>query len=347
MYHRFFGLSKDPFGMTPDPAFLFLTLPNREAVASLTYSILSRKGVILLTGDAGTGKTTLLRCVFQSIPWTRVRFSAVFNPTLTPAEFLELTLLDFGITDIPASKAQRLILLQQFLIQECEAGRVVVLLVDEAHKLPLVVLEEIRLLSNLELAAAKQLQIVLAGETELSNLLKCQDLRQLKQRVAVRLVLQRLSPTDIGQYIQHRWQTAGANRPHPFQLDAVARIAQYSQGIPRLVNALCDNALMLMYAQGQSAIGAAQIEEVARDLDLLEAPAPSALAMPKPPPNVEREGNIAKVNGHLHGIANRPDLSPLRFRLSKDVRPRRPALSCAYDKNTSSNWAFPNVEIRR
>ena len=303
--------------MTPDPAFLFLTLPNREALASMTYSILSRKGVVVLTGDAGTGKTTLIRCVFQSIPWTRVRFSAVLNPTLTPAEFLELALLDFGITDVPASKAQRLSRLQQFLIEECQERRVVVLVVDEAHKLPLDVLEEIRLLTNFELAAAKQLQILMAGQTELGDMLNRHDLRQLKQRIAVRLVLHPLCATDVDQYIQHRWQTAGATGPHPFQPDVVARIVQCSQGIPRLVNALCENALMLAYAKGQATIGAALMDQVVRDLDLLEGPGPSALATPKPPPEVEREANIPGVNGHLNGIANRTE-PWLRFRLSKD-----------------------------
>src|SRR5712692_6164077 len=143
MYYQFFGLRTEPFSMTPDPAFLFLTAAHREALAGLTYSILSRKGFVVLTGDAGTGKTTLLTRIFQSIPTSRVRFSVVLNPTLTPSEFLELALLDFGMTDIPASKAQRLTLLQQFLIDAHKRNQVVVLVVDEAHKLSPEVLEEI------------------------------------------------------------------------------------------------------------------------------------------------------------------------------------------------------------
>jgi general secretion pathway protein A len=269
MYHKFFGLSKDPFSMTPDPAFLFLTAPHREALAGLTYSILNRKGFVVLTGDAGTGKTTLLSRIFQSIPSARARFSVVLNPTLTPAEFLELMLLDFGLSDIPTSKAQRLTLLQQFLIEVYQNRQVAALVVDEAHRLPPDVLEEIRLLSNFELAEAKLLQIVLSGQTELGDLLNRQDLRQLKQRVSVRLAIHPLSAAGVEHYIQHRWQKAGATTAHPFDAAALARVAQCSRGIPRLVNSLCDNALMLAFAEGETLIGDAQILEAARDLDQL------------------------------------------------------------------------------
>lgn len=346
MYHPFFGLSKDPFSMTSDPAFLYLTLANREALASMTYSILNRKGVVVLTGDAGTGKTTLIRRVFQSIPWTRVRFSAVLNPTLTPAEFLELVLLDFGITDVPASKAQRLILLQQFLIEECQERQVAVLVVDEAHKLPLGVLDEIWLLTNFQLATAQQLQILMAGQTELGDMLNRHDLCQLKQRVAVRLVLHRLSATDVDQYIQHRWQTAGASGPHPFQHDMVARIAQCSQGIPRLVNALCENALMLAYAKGHATIGAALIDQIVRDLDLLEERGSSALATPKPPPGAEREQNIPSVYGHLNGTANRAE-PLLRLRLSKHSDRRNQPSPVPTTKRIFGDLNPPNREITR
>jgi len=272
MYNQFFGLTKDPFRMTPDPAFLFLTSAHREALAGVTYAILNRKGFVVLMGDAGTGKTTLLTRIFQSIPSSRVRFSVVLNPTLTPAEFLEMALLDFGISEIPVSKAQRLTLLQQFLIDAHREGQVAVLVIDEAHKLPADVLEEIRLLSNFELAEAKLLQIVLAGQTELGDVLNRQDMRQLKQRIAIRLAIHPLSITGVEHYIAHRWTKAGATKPHPFHPDAVSRIAEYSRGIPRLVNALCDGALMLAYAEDNTIVGARNIMEVAGDLDLLHAP---------------------------------------------------------------------------
>src|SRR6266446_3530386 len=255
--------------MTPDPSFLFLSAAHREALAGLTYAILSRKGFAVLTGDAGTGKTTLLTRVVKSVPESRARFSVVLNPTLTPSEFLELVLLDFGIPDVPVSKAQRLKTLREFLVQAFQHRQVPVLVVDEAHKLPPDVLEEIRLLSNFELPEGKLLQIVLAGQTELGDLLNRQDLRQLKQRIAVRLAIAPLSASDVAHYIQHRWQRAGASQPHPFQPEAIRAIVQYSHGIPRLVNVLCDNALMLAYGEGTSVIGTPQIGEAARDLDLL------------------------------------------------------------------------------
>lgn len=292
--------------MTPDPAFLFLTAPHREALAGLTYAILSRKGFVVLTGDAGTGKTTLLGRIFQSVPPARVHFSVVLNPTLTPSEFLELALLDFGITNVPASKAQRLTLLQQFLIEAHQQQRVAVLVVDEAHKLPPDVLEEIRLLSNFELADTKLLQIVLAGQTELGDLLNRQDMRQLKQRIALRLAIHPLSSTGVAHYIQHRWQKAGAINPHPFQPDAVARIAEYSRGIPRLVNVLCDNALTAAYAENRLVVGDVQIFEAAKDLDLLGAPRRLSQTPPRAAPvYAERKANpVRAMSGQTNGTAN-------------------------------------------
>jgi general secretion pathway protein A len=311
MYHQFFGLKKEPFSMTPDPAFLFLTAAHREALAGLTYSILNRKGFVVLTGDAGTGKTTLLTRILQSIPATRARFSVVLNPTLTPAEFLELALLDFGISNVPDSKAQRLTVLRQFLLEAFEKRQAPVLVVDEAHKLPPDVLEEIRLLSNFELPEGKLLQIVLAGQTELGDLLNREDLRQLKQRVAVRLAIHPLSASDVEHYILHRWQKAGAITPHPFEPEAVNRIAHCSRGIPRLVNVLCDNALMLAYGEGITAVGAKQIAEVAGDLDLLDAkvrsnrPAPAQM-------KADANGFGAGVgNGRMAAAANGAPPLPL------------------------------------
>ena len=307
MYHQFFGLQKEPFSMTPDPALLFLTAAHREALAGLSYSILSRKGFVLLTGDAGTGKTTLLSRIFQSIPPSRALFSVVLNPTLTPAEFLELALLDFGIQDIPASKAQRLVLLERFLTEASRKQQVPVLVVDEAHKLSPEVLEEIRLLSNFELAESKLLQIVLAGQTELGALLNREDLRQLKQRIAVRLAIHPLSLSDVHLYIQHRWMKAGGTQPHPFHSDAVTRIAQWSRGIPRLINVLCDNALMLAYGEGTRNIGTTEIMEVASDLDLLDSRGRTPRAVQSQAAadqtGVERNGRMAVA---VNGVSNPP-----------------------------------------
>ena len=183
MYQSYFGLTKEPFSMTPDPAFLFLTGAHREALAGLSYAILGGKGFVVLTGDAGTGKTTLLTKMLRSIPPARAAFSVVLNPLLSPDEFLEMALLDFGVKEVPASKAQRLVLLREFLSQSRKQGKISVLVVDEAHKLAPAVLEEIRLLSNFELAETKLLQIVMAGQNELATVLNREDLRQFKQRI--------------------------------------------------------------------------------------------------------------------------------------------------------------------
>ena len=268
MYQSFFGLKKEPFAMTPDPAFLFMTGAHREALAGLTYAILGGKGFVVLTGDAGTGKTTLLTKMLRSIPPARASFSVVLNPTLSPDEFLELALLDFGVAEVPASKAQRLLLLRNFLTESRQQGRISVLVVDEAHKLAPPVLEEIRLLSNFELADAKLLQIVMAGQNELANVLNREDLRQLKQRISVRLTLPALSRTDVEHYVRHRWTKAGGTPAHPFTAEAVGQIAQWSTGIPRLVNVLCDNALVIAFGEGATEVTAKHVAEVAADLDL-------------------------------------------------------------------------------
>src|SRR6266704_179334 len=171
MYNQSFGLRKNPFNMTPDPAFMFFTAQQHEALVGLTYAILQRKGFVVLTGQAGTGKTTLLARVLHFLPGSRLQFSVVTNPTLTPSEFLELALLDFGMTEIPASKAQRLWKLQKLIMEGQQNGKVSALIVDEAHKLSPEVLEEIRLLGNFEEADQKLLQILLVGQAELNEIL--------------------------------------------------------------------------------------------------------------------------------------------------------------------------------
>ena len=278
MYNLSFGLRRNPFNMTPDPAFLFLTPQHREALVGLTYAILQRKGFVVLTGQAGTGKTTLLARVLQFLPGSRLQFSLVTNPTLTPSEFLELALLDFGLTEIPASKAQRLWKLQKLILDGHHKGRVSALVVDEAHKLSPEVLEEIRLLGNFEDADQKLLQILLVGQTELNDVLNRQDLRQLKQRIGVRLVIGPLSTSDVSQYIRHRWVVAGGTHP-PFTAQAVAGIAAASGAIPRLVNSLCDNALTIAFAEGVKEVQARHVQMAAADLQLAD---PAAHSQPGP-----------------------------------------------------------------
>jgi general secretion pathway protein A len=277
MYLQAFGLKKNPFGMTPDPGFLYLTAQHREVLAGLAYSILDRKGFVVLIGDAGTGKTTLLTRVLEYLPAERIQTSVILNPTLTPAEFLEMALADFGITDIPDSKARRILKLQEFLLKARSNGKICALIVDEAHKLNPEVLEEIRLLGNFEDSDAKLLQILLIGQSELSEVLNREDLRQLKQRVAMRFTINPLSAAEVGTYIQHRWSRAGGSAT-PFQSEAVEEIAKCSRCIPRVINVLCDNTLMLALSKGENAVTRKLVQETAKDLQLTGVP-PAAPAV--------------------------------------------------------------------
>jgi general secretion pathway protein A len=295
MYAQAFGLVREPFSMTPDPGALFMTEPHREALAGLTYAILTHKGFVVLTGDAGTGKTTLLAHVLDSLPSKEIVSSVILNPLLTPAEFLEMALIDFGVTDVPASKAQRLIALQHLLMKVREKRRTAVLVIDEAHKLSPELLEEVRLLSDFELPDDKLLQIVLSGQNELGPLLNREDLRQLKQRIAVRVPIRALSAEETARYIQHRWRHAGGASAAPFDAEAVELVAAASRGIPRLVNALCDNALLLAFADGLKSVTARQVREAARDLDVALRPAPLEAETPRAPvtPAAEEETGAA------------------------------------------------------
>jgi general secretion pathway protein A len=292
MYTAFFGLTKKPFNMTPDPAFLYLTDQHREALAGLTYAILDQKGFLALSGMAGAGKTTLLAWVLQKLPVTKVQSSVILNPTLTPSEFLEMAMLDFGITDIPESKAHRLWTLQKFLLKGQREEKVSVLIVDEAHKLSPEVLEEIRFLGNFESAEAKLLQVVLVGQSELDELLSRPELWQFKQRISVRLSLEPLGASEVGDYIQHRWRVAGGGEHAPFVSDAVINIAKWSKGIPRLINSICDNALVHSFAECSRTVGPDHVRMAARDLLLIDKPielvAPVPMPAPVPRPSTPR-----------------------------------------------------------
>jgi general secretion pathway protein A len=281
MYSQYFGLTKHPFELTPDPAFLFLTRQHREGLAGLAYSILERKGFLLLTGAAGLGKTTLLAWLLEKLAPGRVSSSVILNPLLTPAEFFELVLLNFGVADVPDSKARRLQLLRKLLDEGTAEGRIHVLIVDEAHKLDAELLEEVRLLGNFQSTGSALLQILLIGQNELDETLCRPGLWQFKQRIAVRLELQPLVPAEVQLYIEHRWRTAGGSLPVPLAADAVAAVTDLSGGTPRLVNSLCDNALILAFAEDQRQVTAAHIRTAAADLRL--TPLPPAAALPPLP----------------------------------------------------------------
>ena len=267
MYTDFFGLKTLPFNLTPDPEYFYVSSQHGEALAALTYAIRERKGFVVLTGDAGTGKTTLLSTVISRLPAGQIQSSILLNPILTPAEFLEFVMLDFGIGSVPTSKAQRLWKLQEFLLQTYRENRIAILVIDEAHKLGVDLLEEVRLLGNFEYGAHKFLQIVLLGQCELDDLLDRQDMRQLKQRVALRVFIDPLPAAEVGKYICFRWTKAGG-LGIPFTPEAVARVTEFSRGIPRVVNTLCDTALLAVYGEGRRSVAAHDISEAGANLGL-------------------------------------------------------------------------------
>jgi general secretion pathway protein A len=277
MYNEFYGLQKAPFNLTPDPEFLYLTAQHREALAGLTYAILARKGFVVLTGNAGTGKTTLLTRILEHLPAGRIQSSVIVNPTLTPSEFLEATLLDFGFKDIPSSKAQRISILQSFLWKGQREGKITALIVDEAHKLSLEVIEEVRLLGNFESASEKLLQILLVGQSELDELLNRESLRQFKQRISLRLAIEPLSGKEIEHYIQYRWMKAGGSEA-PFSAGAIDCIGQASQGIPRVINVLCDNALMQAFGEESASVEVRHALAACRELQFGQ-PLPKSIAV--------------------------------------------------------------------
>ena len=256
MYLESFGLKKKPFSLTSDPSMLYFTDSHREALAVLCYGLLERKGLILLLGHAGTGKTTLLARAVLGLPPSRVQFASIVNPTFTSAEFMETVLLGFGIREIPASKPQRLARLEKYLLQTQMEGKIAALVVDEAHKLSADALEEVRLLGNLERRSEKLLQIILAGQNELAA-----------------TMLRPLAAAEVGRYIACRWARAGGRQRAPFSPQAVELAARVSQGIPRLINVVCDNALMVAFGEQSQVVEASHVSQSSVELDLLDGAA--------------------------------------------------------------------------
>jgi general secretion pathway protein A len=272
MYLTFFNLKTAPFSTAPDPALLYQTASHQDAIAGLYYSIVSRKGFAALVGDAGTGKTTCIRAVLRKLLQTyegRMHFAWIVNPLLSRDEFLEFLLLEFcGGETPPASRAQQIRKLQKVLFQMSKQDHLAILIVDEAHKLSPELLEEIRLITNIETAQGKLLQIVLAGQTELRGLLNREDLRQVKQRIAVRLRLEALDAAQVRTYVEHRWSRAGGSSPSPFDARAIDALTVFSAGIPRLINILCDNALLFAFSDSCRTVTQSYVEEAASELEL-------------------------------------------------------------------------------
>jgi len=270
MYKAFYSLKRNPFEITPDPSFLFPTRRHNEALAALYYGVRRHKGFVVLTGEVGTGKTLLLRCLLQLLKDSKdVKYAYVFNGRLSPLEFLQYIAGDLGLPASGKNKSELLLQLAGYVVSRGEKKLTTVLVVDEAHHLSADILEEIRLLTNLETANEKLLQILLVGQPELDQKLDSVDLRQLKQRVALRSHLSALDLNEAKGYIERRLQLAGSPAPSTlFPLEAIAAIHRHSRGIPRLINTICENGLIAAYAKNSTTVTSEMIDGIAKDFRL-------------------------------------------------------------------------------
>jgi len=271
MYKTFFNLTRNPFDLTPDPAFLFPTKRHNEALAALYYGVRQHKGFVVVTGEVGTGKTLLLRCLLRLLKQSKdVAYAYLFNSRLSSTEFLQYILSDFGLSASGKNKTELLLDLSQFLVSRGAQKLTTVLIVDEAHHLSADILEEVRLLTNLETAEDKLLQIVLVGQPELDGKLDSVGLRQLKQRIALRARLDSLDGNETKGYIERRLQIAGtgAQANTLFSEPAIDAVHRHSRGFPRLINTICENALIAAYARQMQRVTPEVIDDVAREFRL-------------------------------------------------------------------------------
>ncbi|MFY9645179.1 MAG: AAA family ATPase [Terriglobales bacterium] len=269
MYKSFYKLKRNPFEITPDPSFLFPTTRHNEALASLFYGVTAHRGFVVLTGEVGTGKTLILRSLLGLVQRRDVAFALVFNPSLSPLEFIRYIASDFGLPVANQAKDELIRMLNTFLVRRHQQGLTSLLVVDEAHHLSAEIMEEIRLLTNLETSQQKLLQIVMAGQPELDQKIDGHDLRQLKQRIALRCHLEALTLDETREYMRRRLQIAGASTADEiFPEMAIEAVFRHSRGIPRLINTVCENALLSGYARQMTSISPEIIDGVARDLRL-------------------------------------------------------------------------------
>jgi len=246
MYTNYYGLKEKPFNVTSDPSFLFFSRTHKEALSHLIYGINERKGFIAITGEIGSGKTTLCRALLNQLD-KKTRSAVIFNPSLSNRQLIEAILEDFGIKVEEGNKIVLIRQLNNFLLNELRTGRNVVLIIDEAQNLKNPLLEEIRMLSNLETEKEKLFQIILVGQPQLNQKLNSPELVQLRQRIAVRFHLTPLEKDEVSLYIYHRLKVAGASGNIDFTSSALDVIYKYSNGIPRLINIVCDRSLLLGY----------------------------------------------------------------------------------------------------
>ncbi|HEY2823092.1 MAG TPA: AAA family ATPase [Candidatus Acidoferrum sp.] len=267
MYKSFFGLKDNPFNVNPDPRFLYFTKEIEEAFSGLKYGVQNRKGFITLTGEVGTGKTTLVNRLLDWLHEEGVRTAFLFNSRMNSSQLFDFILAEFGIPCESRSKSQLLMKLNGWLLDRFRAGETTVLIVDEAQNLTYPVLEEIRLLTNLETSTEKLLQIVLSGQPELEEKLKLPQLRQLRQRIMLRCKTSALSKEQTHDYIVERLRIAGASDGPIFSPEAVALVHKYSVGIPRVINLLCEHSLINAYVEQQRPISAKIVEDVAKEFE--------------------------------------------------------------------------------
>jgi len=268
MYKAFFGLVTNPFNLSPDPSFLYRSAQHEEALANLIYGVQSRKGFIVLTGEVGTGKTTMLECLRDHLSAHHIPFGFIFNSRLTPQQFFETIAYDFDLKCARDSKTEVLFAMNEMLVERANQNRTTALIVDEAQNLEWDVLEEVRLLGNLENRRGKMLQIILAGQPELDAKLEERNYRQLKQRIALRCQLRPFTSGETAQYIASRLARAGMREQTVMPPSVLFEIHRRTQGIPRLINSVCDNLLLTCFAMESRVASLEMLEEVTADLRL-------------------------------------------------------------------------------
>lgn len=322
MYKAFFNLKRNPFEITPDPSFLFPTRRHNEALAALYYGVNRRKGFVVLTGEVGTGKTLLLRCLLQLLKRNNdVAYAYVFNGKLSPVEFLQYIAGDLGLPASGKNKSELLLQLARYVISRSQKQLTTVLVVDEAHHLSIDILEEIRLLTNLETPEEKLLQILLVGQPELDDKLDSVELRQLKQRIALRSHLASLDLNETMGYIERRLQLAGSpNAPSLFPPETIEMVYRHGKGIPRLINTICENALIAAYAKQIRSVTPEIIDSVATDFRLGVQTHPMEGTTATETMNVQKAARtLLELYAHLQREQSRDEelRAPLRVRVTE------------------------------
>lgn len=313
MYKSFFGLKENPFNVNPDPRYLYFTKQIEETLTGLMYGIQTRKGFLTLTGEVGTGKTTLINRLLEWLHHRQARTAFLFNSRMNTNQLFDFILAEFDIACESKSKSQQLMKLNHWLLDRYRIGETVVLIVDEAQNLTFPVLEEIRLLTNLETSTEKLLQIVLSGQPELEEKLRLPELRQLRQRIMIRCKTAQLTKEETCEYVNERLKTAGSTAGSIFSPPALDAIHLYSMGIPRVINLLCEHALVNAFAENQRPILPEVIEEVAREFQLDEVEPIAPVGSSK------LETDVYQSEAFLQNLGE----ALSRFRISSSTPPSR------------------------